>query len=109
MVSTGSHKLYYSITEVANSLNVSASLIRFWEKQLNIEPKHRNKHGNRRYSSNEIARLEYIKMLVREKGYKLKGVRTRLKSYEVDLKNRHALESYLLEVKDLMLSIKNII
>ena len=30
------HKLYYSIGEIANMLNVNNSLIRFWEKEFDI-------------------------------------------------------------------------
>lgn len=37
-------KLYYSIGEVAQSLDVNVSLIRFWEKQFSIlQPKKKQK------------------------------------------------------------------
>ena len=36
-------KLYYSIGEVSSLLNVNASLIRFWEKELELNSPKKNK------------------------------------------------------------------
>ena len=42
-------KLYYSIGEISKAFNVNASLIRFWETELEeLSPK-KNKKGTRRY------------------------------------------------------------
>ena len=40
-------KLYYSIGEVAEMLQVNASLLRFWEKEFNLAVSKKNKKGNR--------------------------------------------------------------
>ena len=47
-------KLYYSIGEVAQILNVSTSLLRFWEKEFNLTVSKKNKKGNRLFSVKEI-------------------------------------------------------
>lgn len=73
-------KLYYSIGEVADMLEVNASLIRFWEKEFpSIQPK-KNKKGNRLFTPKEIANIEQIYILVKENGYTLEGAKKALKS-----------------------------
>lgn len=75
-------KLYYSIGEVADMLDVNTSLIRFWEKEFTwIKPKKNNK-GNRLFSPKEIAKLDRVYHLVKEKGYTLEGAKKALKEKE---------------------------
>ncbi|NRA10498.1 MAG: MerR family transcriptional regulator [Crocinitomicaceae bacterium] len=73
-------KLYYSIGEVANMLEVNTSLIRFWEKEFPIIKPKKNKKGNRLYTTKEIAKIDRIYILVKENGYTLDGARKALKS-----------------------------
>ena len=73
-------KLYYSIGEVADMLEVNTSLIRFWEKEFpTIKPK-KNKKGNRLYTPKEIEKIDRIYVLVKENGYTLDGARKAMKS-----------------------------
>lgn len=68
-------KLYYSIGEVARALNVNASLIRFWETEFEgLRPK-KNKKGNRLFTKDDIAVLQKIYFLVKEKGHTLDGAK----------------------------------
>ncbi len=43
-------KFYYSMGEVADMLDVSPSLLRFWEKRFDIIAPHKNKKGNRLFT-----------------------------------------------------------
>lgn len=73
-------KLYYSIGEVAEMLNVATSNIRFWEKQFpQLAPKKNNK-GNRMFSPKEILLLQRIYQLIHEEGYTIEGAKKALKS-----------------------------
>lgn len=73
-------KLYYSIGEVAEMLEVNTSLIRFWEKEFpRIKPK-KTKKGNRLYTPKEIEKIEQIYILVKEQGYTLDGAKKALRS-----------------------------
>lgn len=73
-------KLYYSIGEVADMIEVNTSLIRFWEKEFpSIKPK-KNKKGNRLYTPKEIKKIDQIYTLVKQKGYTLDGARKAMKS-----------------------------
>ena len=73
-------KLYYSIGEVADMLDVNTSLIRFWEKEFPIIKPKKNKKGNRLYTPKEIKKIDRIYILVKENGYTLDGARKALKS-----------------------------
>ncbi len=66
-------KKYYSISEVAKQLNVAPSLIRFWESQFKAIKPRKNKNGIRQYTQDDIAQLNTIYFLVKEKGYTLQG------------------------------------
>lgn len=75
-------KLYYPIGEVAKMFGVNSSLLRFWEKEFEgLAPK-KNSKGNRVFTPKEIAKLDRIYELVKEKGYTLDGAKKALLNKE---------------------------
>ena len=87
-------KLYYSVSEVAQMLGVSESLLRFWEKEFpQITPKKAGR-GIRQYRKADIDTLKLIYHLVKEQGMTLQGARQRL---EVNNKNQTTSNFELLE------------
>jgi len=72
-------KLYYSIGEVADMLEVNASNIRYWEKEFSIIKPHKNRRGNRIFTTLDIENLRFIHHLVKEKGHTIDGARKLLK------------------------------
>lgn len=72
-------KKYYTIGEVAQLLDVSTSLIRFWEKQFPSLQPQKNQQGTRRYSQKDIVQLRTIYKLVKKQGYTLRGAREIMK------------------------------
>ncbi len=73
-------KLYYSISEVAQMLGVSETLLRFWEGKFpQLKPK-RGGRSVRQYSKEDIETLKLIYHLVKERGMTLAGARQRLKN-----------------------------
>lgn len=100
-------KLFYSITEVAQHLDVAPSLLRYWESEFpNIRPR-RNSKGTRSYTTKDVEELEKIHLLVKEKGYTLAGAKEQLriarKQVDNNVKVVHKLEdikAFLLQLKD---------
>ena len=87
-------KLYYSVSEVAQMLGVSESLLRFWEKEFpQITPKKAGR-GIRQYRKEDIDTLKLIYHLVKEQGMTLQGARQRM---EVNNKNQTTSNFELLE------------
>lgn len=73
-------KKYFSITEVAQLLDVNASLIRFWESEFDIINPTKNKKGERRFTQSDIKDVKMVYHLVKEKGYTLDGAKEYLKN-----------------------------
>lgn len=71
-------KLYYTISEVAEKLQLSASLIRFWESEFTMLKVRKDRNGNRRFTQKDIELLQLIHHLVKERGYKLEGAKKKL-------------------------------
>ena len=99
-------KKYYAIGEVAHLLNVSTSLIRFWEKNIPALLPQKNKQGARRYTQADIAQLSVVYQLVKKQGYTLRGAREALKhgkdvsqSNEAVLCTLKGLRSFLVALK----------
>ncbi len=72
-------KVFFSISEVAEMLNVNASLIRFWEKEFTFMKPRKNRKGNRMYTREDIDQLKVIYHLVKERGMTLKGAHSLLR------------------------------
>ena len=72
-------KLFYSISETAEILGESVSLVRFWSNSFPklIKPR-RNAKGNRQYTEEDIDVLKQIHYLVKDKGLTLEGAAQRL-------------------------------
>ena len=74
-------KLYYTISETAEILGESTSLVRFWSNSFPkyIKP-YRNAKGNRMFTAEDIETLKQIYYLVKTKGLTLEGAAMQLAS-----------------------------
>ncbi len=75
-------KAYYSITEVAEMLELSPSLLRFWENQFSALNPKKGKKGNRMYTPKDIELIKKLKLLIKDQGFTLKGAQMALKKKE---------------------------
>ena len=72
-------KLFYSITEVAEMLDVNTSLLRYWEKEFDFIHPHKSAKGTRQYKKEDIEAIRLVYYLVKEKGMTLAGAKQKLK------------------------------
>jgi len=105
-------KMYYSIGEVAEFLNVNTSLLRFWEKEFQFEVSKKNKKGNRLFTVKELEKINKIYQLVKIEGYTLDGAKKALKSKEprpqlVALNQTEQVILKLEQIKSKLLALKN--
>lgn len=100
-------KKYYSIGEVAVQLNVSTSLIRFWESEFDIIKPKKNRKGNRQFTVDDIENIKLIYHLVREKGYTLQGAKELIRKNPADIKNKVQMADTLNELKAFLIEIRN--
>ena len=99
-------KLYYSIGEVAKTLNVNVSLVRFWEKEFDILQPKKNKKGNRMFTVTDFENLKLIYHLVKERGFTLEGAKNKLKENKEDTINNFEIVSRLKEIRSFLSDLK---
>ena len=92
-------KRYYSISEVAEMLGVSNSLIRFWETEFSVIKPNKNSRGDRRFTRKDIDNLKIIYHLVKEKGFTLEGAKREMKANKNKLTEKQRTIKRLKELK----------
>ncbi len=94
-------KLYYTIGEVSQILDVNASLVRFWAGKFPefIKPA-RNKKGNRLFTAKDMANFKVIYYLVKERGMTLEGAAKRMKDNITGEDKRVEVISMLTAIKE---------
>ncbi len=91
---TSTNKIYYSIGEIAQIMNVNTSLIRFWEKEFDIINPKKNSSGQRIFSKNDVHNIKLIYHLLKEKKYTIKGAKKKIReNKEGTLKNYEIIEN----------------
>lgn len=101
-------KIHYSIGEVAKMLNVTPSLLRYWEKEFNILKPYKNAKGDRFYTSKDIQTLKLLYHLIKEKKFTIQGAKQYLKNKtpaQIEI-NTHVINK-LLTIKEELLALKN--
>jgi DNA-binding transcriptional MerR regulator len=119
MVKKSSEKLYYSIGEVSELLDVKQHVLRYWETQFPALKPKKNRAGNRIYKVRDIKFLLTLKNLLYGQGYTIAGARKKLRE---SLNNPDALIEQLnipfsepdsrriiLSLKDDLLEIKELV
>lgn len=100
-------KFYYTISEVAQMLDVSETLLRYWEKEFpqQITPK-KGARGVRRYTKDNIEKIRIVYDLVKVRGLKLAAAREVLKQNKQGAVQTLEVIQRLRKVKEELLSMK---
>jgi DNA-binding transcriptional MerR regulator len=72
-------KIYYTIGEVAQLLDVNTSVVRYWEQSFSVIRPRRNDKGNRLFTQKDVDNFRIIHHLVRDKGLTLDAARKRIR------------------------------
>ena len=99
-------KQYYSIGEVAKLFKVNTSHIRFWTNEFKMKVRTTRK-GDRLYTTEQIKELKAIYHLVKERGYTIKGAKTKLKEKRKTTIEGVDLKQSLLQLRNKLVQIKN--
>lgn len=93
-------KNYYRIKDVAEMLNVSASTIRYWEKEFPEACPSRTSGNQRYYSPKNIKTLRIIHYLLKVKGLKIEAAREQLRENPENVSIRTEVISNLYNVRN---------
>jgi len=100
-------KLYYSIGDVAEMLNVPVSTVRFWENEFDILKPMKNKKGNRLFTQADIKNLKIIHLLLKEQGMTLAGAKKKLSEKWDDTDYKFEINESLRNIKSILLDIRD--
>jgi len=100
-------KLYYSIGEVSEMLEVPVSTIRFWENEFDILKPMKNKKGNRLFTPADIKNLRIIHHLVRDEGMTLSGAKKRMSQKWDETDYKYEINESLVKIKSILLEISD--
>jgi len=100
-------KLYYSIGEVAEMLEVPVSTIRFWENEFEILKPMKNKKGNRLFTPADLKNLKILHHLVKEEGMTLSGAKKKLSGKWDETNYKYEINESLQKIKTILLDIRD--
>ncbi|MCI6671052.1 MAG: MerR family transcriptional regulator [Prevotella sp.] len=101
-----SRKLYYSIKEVAQTIGVTESLLRYWETEFpHLRPK---TTGNRvrQYTEKDIEQIKVIYNLVKVRGFKIAAARKFLQANRDGADRSQQILETLMSVRDQLKDLK---
>lgn len=99
-------KLYYSIKEVAEMLNVSESLLRFWEKEIPMLKPKTTGNKVRQYTQSDIENIKAVYNLVKVRGFKLQAARKMLRENRQVVDGNARIMEGLIKVRDELVRLK---
>lgn len=100
-------KLYYSIGEVAEILDVPVSTVRFWENEFEILKPMKNKKGNRMFTQSDMKNLRIIHHLLKEEGMTIGGAKKRLAEKHEETDYKFQISESLQKIKDLLIELRD--
>ena len=105
-IAENTKKVFYTIQEVSEMLQVNPSLIRFWEKELGFPKPHRGSGKRRLYSQKNIDELKVIYCMIKEQGMTLEGVRKKWKVSKSDTVDCGVVIERLKNIRQQLLTIR---
>ena len=101
---------YKTIGEVSKELDIPSHILRFWESKFDRLRLIKRKNNHRYYNAKDISFLIYIRKLINEEGYTIKGVQIYLKKDNTLTKTLSNKEKeYFQIIKEIKKDIQNII
>lgn len=100
-------KLYYSIREVAQLLQMPEHTLRFWEKEFPMLKPEKNSGGSRKYTQQDVELVRLIHHLVKEQGLTIKAARERLKTSKQQVVDHQDIVGRLKVIRAELMEIKS--
>ena len=100
-------KLYYSIGEVAEIIDVPVSTVRFWENEFEILRPMKNKKGNRMFTPQDLRNLKLIHHLLKVEGMTLPGAKKRISGKWEDTDYKLEINESLEKIKSLLTDLRD--
>lgn len=99
-------KIYYTMGEVAEMFDVNPSLLRYWEQEFDILKPHRNKKGNRLFTTADVDNIRIIYHLLKERKMKIEVARSYIKNHRREVDRDAEITERLMSIRAVLLEIK---
>ncbi len=99
-------RIYWTIGEVAEQLEVNTSLLRYWEKEFGMLRPKRTGKGDRLYTKDDIAKVREIQVLLKDKGFTIQGAKDQLRNSRGQVDNTQELVELLQRVRIELLAMR---
>lgn len=100
-------KLYYSIGEISEMLDVPVSTVRFWDNEFEVLKPVKNKKGNRLFTQSDVKNLRIIHHLLKEEGMTLSGVKKKMSEKWDETNYKYEISESLLKIKSIIIDLKD--
>lgn len=100
-------KLYYSVREVAEMMQLPEHTLRFWEKEFPALCPKKRTGGIRQYTKEDIELIRLIHHLVKEQGLTIKAARARLKASKQAVVDHQDIVERLKKVRAELMAMKS--
>lgn len=100
-------KLYYSIGEVAEMLEVPVSTVRFWDNEFDVLKPMKNKKGNRLFTQIDLKNIRIIHHLLKEEGMTLSGVKKRMAAKWEETDYKYEINESLQKIRSMLLELRD--
>ena len=100
---------YHTISKASDLIGVKTHVLRFWEKKFKLAKPNKIINGRRYYSSLDIKNLSFIKKLLYDEGFTIKGATNFInknKNDNVEIKELQ-INKKILEIESLISQGKN--
>ena len=100
---------YHTISKASDLIGVKSHVLRFWEKKIKLAKPNKIINGRRYYSSLDIKNLSFIKKLLYDEGFTIKGATNFInknKNDNVEIKELQ-INKKILEIESLISQGKN--
>jgi len=87
-------KLYYSIGEVSEVLNIKEHVLRYWESEFKMLKPAKSPNGHRKYKEKDIEVIKEIKTLLWDEGLKIASAKKRLA-------DKHKMNEFKAQMKEI--------
>ena len=83
-------KIYYSMGEITEMLDVEPATIRYWCSQFSCLAPKRNAKGNRLFSKQDVERLKRIHHLLKERKMTIEGAKKAMRKRTIEAENNNS-------------------
>ena len=95
-------KLYYTIGEVSEILEVPVSTVRYWDNEFKVLKPAKNKKGNRLFTGDDLKNLKIIYHLLKEEGLTIPGAVKRIEEGVEEVDFKYEIRESLLKIRGLL-------